>query len=253
VGRIKKFISSIIADLRGLDLRFVVVLTTAAALLAVRHFYFNAGFFKRHIAAIPAKTLPLDDITRMFPQLWWAVGCIFLYLIVAGLVAKFVLKIRLRDCGITLKGLPGSLPVVILLYFLMLPILVYVASDPAFTSSYPFPGRIVCGTALGFLVWEAVYGAQFFALEFFFRGFMLFPLKKKLGYNAIFVMMVPYAMIHFTKPAPEAFGSIIAGFALGYLALRTGSIIGCFLLHWGVAVTMDVLSLINQESFFLVN
>ena len=46
-------------------------------------------------------------------------------------------------------------------------------------------------------------------------------------------------MVHFQKPLPETMGSIIAGLALGTLALRTSSIWGGALLHVAVALTMD--------------
>jgi len=84
---------------------------------------------------------------------------------------------------------------------------------------------------------------QFIALEVFFRGFLLHGLRRALGANAIFVMVVPYCMIHFQKPMPETFGAIGAGLILGTLALRTRSIWGGVLIHVGVAMTMDVLAL----------
>jgi hypothetical protein len=42
---------------------------------------------------------------------------------------------------------------------------------------------------------------------------------------------------------PEAIGSIVAGFVLGTLALKSGSIWWGALAHVTVAVTMDLLSL----------
>ena len=54
-----------------------------------------------------------------------------------------------------------------------------------------------------FLSWEAMYFAQFFALEMFFRGFWLGALRRSFGSGAIFAMAVPYCMIHFGKPFLE--------------------------------------------------
>jgi membrane protease YdiL (CAAX protease family) len=92
-----------------------------------------------------------------------------------------------------------------------------------------------------------MYSAQFFSLEFFFRGFMLQALKRSLGAYAIFVMVVPYCMIHFGKPMPETLGAIAAGLVLGTLALRTGSIWAGFLIHVSVVWTMDLLALIQTN------
>ena len=96
---------------------------------------------------------------------------------------------------------------------------------------------------LDLFVWEALYAAQFLSLEIFFRGFILHGLRRALGANAIFVMIVPYCMIHFGKPMPETLGAIGAGLILGTLAMRTRSIWGGVLIHIGVAMTMDVLAL----------
>jgi membrane protease YdiL (CAAX protease family) len=92
-------------------------------------------------------------------------------------------------------------------------------------------------------IWEAAYICQFFALEFFFRGFMLHGLRHRLGFYAIFVMMVPYCMIHFQKPMPETFGAIAAGAVLGLMSLKTRSIWLGACLHVAVALSMDFLAL----------
>ena len=101
--------------------------------------------------------------------------------------------------------------------------------------------RIARGSTCG--AWEVLYAAQFVSLEFFFRGFLLQGLRRALGSNAIFVMIVPYCMIHYGKPLPETLGAIGAGLILGTLAMRTRSIWGGVLIHIGVAMTMDVLAL----------
>ena len=88
-----------------------------------------------------------------------------------------------------------------------------------------------------------MYAAQLVALEFFFRGFMVHGLKHRLGYAAIFVMVVPYNMIHFEKPLLEAIGAIAGGVTLGTLSLKTRSIWWGAALHIAVAGVMDVLAL----------
>ncbi len=67
-----------------------------------------------------------------------------------------------------------------------------------------------------------------------------------MGSHAIWAMMVPYCMIHFGKPWPETVAAIVAGLALGTLALRYRSIWAGFLVHVSVAVSMDVASLIQR-------
>ena len=111
-----------------------------------------------------------------------------------------------------------------------------------FQRIYPFY-KLAHRSSRDLLLWELLYAAQFLSLEFFFRGFLLQGLRKALGANAIFVMIVPDCMIHSGTPRPETFGAIIAGLILGTLAMRTRSIWGGVLIHVGVATTMDILAL----------
>ena len=74
-------------------------------------------------------------------------------------------------------------------------------------------------------------------------------LRPAIGANAIWVMCVPYMMIHLPKLWLEASGAILFGLFLGILALRSRSIWGGVLVHAGVAVSMDVVSLVKRGSF----
>ncbi|RZA09054.1 MAG: CPBP family intramembrane metalloprotease, partial [Moraxellaceae bacterium] len=87
----------------------------------------------------------------------------------------------------------------------------------------------------------------FVCLEFFFRGFILNALRPALGANAIWVMCVPYLMIHFPKLWLEATGAILFGLFLGILALRSRSIWGGVLVHAGVALTMDIAAILRKQ------
>jgi hypothetical protein len=77
-------------------------------------------------------------------------------------------------------------------------------------------------------------------------GPMLFGAERVLGPWVIPLMVIPYMMIHFGKPAPEAVGAIIAGATLGIVALRTRAIFAGMIIHIGVAWTMDLLALGHQ-------
>ena len=100
----------------------------------------------------------------------------------------------------------------------------------SFQRKYPFYAGAVAG---GWHFWgfQLFYGLQFLGVEAFFRGFLLFGLYPRLGWNAVPVMVIPYVMIHFGKPMPETFAAIVAGSLLGYLALRSRSFLWGALLH----------------------
>jgi membrane protease YdiL (CAAX protease family) len=78
---------------------------------------------------------------------------------------------------------------------------------------------------------------------------LLFGLEKRFGYHAIAVSTLPYGVMHYGKPFPEALGAIAAGAVLGLLALRTRSIAGGAILHAGVAACVDLMALYRQGAF----
>jgi uncharacterized protein len=108
------------------------------------------------------------------------------------------------------------------------------------------PTQTQCPRISDRLIWEGAYGLQFLALEFFFRGFLLFALARSFGSQAIFIMVLPYMMIHYSKPLFEAFSAILAGIILGTLALKTRSIYGGMLIHVAVSWSMDLLALYHK-------
>ena len=129
----------------------------------------------------------------------------------------------------------------------ILPVVWIVSLQPDFGSYYPFY-KTASRSWFDYLAWEAMYFAQFFALEMFFRGFWLGVLRKSFGSGAIFAMAVPYCMIHFGKPYLEVNGAIVAGIFLGSLSMKTKSIYQGFLVHITVAGLMDFLALSHRHA-----
>jgi membrane protease YdiL (CAAX protease family) len=191
--------------------------------------------------AIPA----YDELrfSRWFPliDLGFWVGTRALGFVVLPLLASRLWLPR-RDLGLTLPREPSQLRPYGLLFAAVAPLLVLASTRPEFRLYYPFYRR--AGESwLDLGVWEAMYAFQFFCVEFFFRGFLLGATRRSLGSHAALAAMVPYCMVHFTKPVLEVLGAIPAGIVLGLLALRTGSIWGGVLLHVAVAISMDLLAL----------
>ena len=177
----------------------------------------------------------------------WSFGCVFFYLILPGLYTRLVLKKKLSDYGVSPRGFLKHLPIYIILFLPVLASVYVVSFMPEFQKTYPFYHFPVSLEHL--LLWELMYGIQFFSLEFFFRGFFMAEWRERLGWRAVLIMMVPYCMIHFPKPGLEAAGAIIAGSVLGVLALRTRSIWGGVAIHVTVAWTMDLMSLWQRGWF----
>jgi uncharacterized protein len=193
---------------------------------------------------LPA-TVRLGDHGPLLRRLWWAWLIAGLYVVPLGLYARSAMGLRARDLGLDPSGLRQHAWIYAAGYAIVLPLVVIVSFRPDFLETYPFYSD-AAGSWRELLLWEGSYAVQFVALEYFFRGVLLFAAFRVLGPWAIPMMVVPYTMIHFGKPLPECVGAIIAGSALGIVALRTRAIYAGMVIHIGVAWTMDLLALWHE-------
>lgn len=146
------------------------------------------------------------------------------------------------DFGLRWGKSAAHWPLYILAAAVVIPLVFIVAKRPDFGNYYPFYKQAGRSYA-DFLLWQLFYAGQFFAVEFLFRGFMVESGRKAYGSQSIFVMIIPYVMIHYGKPVAETAGAIIAGIVLGTLAMRTRSIWPGLFVHLLVAITMDFAAL----------
>ena len=160
---------------------------------------------------------------RFYRRLWWAWFLFLSYVAPLALYARFVLGMRLSQLGLRARGFLRHSWIYLAGFLIVLPLVVMVSDDPGFVKTYPFY-RQAGSSWFHLICWELSYAAQFVGLEFFFRGALLFCGVRILGPWVIPVMLFPYMMLHFSKPMLECLGSIIAGLALGVVALRTGSV-----------------------------
>jgi membrane protease YdiL (CAAX protease family) len=190
--------------------------------------------------------LRLSRFLELAGFVWWTGWRVLGYFLVPALVVKVAFKDTLRAYGLETRGVARHLWVYGLFFALVLVGVVVVSYTSEFSTYYPFYKQAHRSWA-ELLAWEAMYAAQFFSLEFFFRGFWLRACRGAMGSHAIFAMVVPYCMIHYGKPAAETIGAILAGIALGTLAMRTRSIWGGFLIHVSVAFSMDIAALLQTR------
>ena len=180
------------------------------------------------------------------PYVWWGICCILFLVLIPTLVARLFAGKGPRSLGLKVKGTGRDAWTYLALFAIFFPVVYLVSTTQAFKETYPFYGRPTTpggGLREGFLLFEIVYCAQFFAIEYFFRGFMVLGLKPYLGWASVLVMLAPYCMIHYYKPLPEAMGAVGAGLILGTLSWRTETILYGWALHYGVALSMDLLAL----------
>ena len=224
--------------LRGWERQATVILVAAALLLTLHRRYSRRSFFGQHFAEY-FSGLPLPESHSYY---YWFLITAFTLFLFPALVAKFGTTERLSSYGVQLGNQKLGWRVTGVAWVLMIPVVILaVIVYPPFVAKYPLCKAVV-GSWQAFLLYQLAYGVYMFSWEFFFRGFMLFGLERKFGNYSILIQTIPFAVLHASKPLPEALGSIIAGVLLGVLALETRSFLYGAAIHWLVAMTMDVVA-----------
>ncbi|WP_394825998.1 CPBP family intramembrane glutamic endopeptidase [Pendulispora albinea] len=237
------------------DLRPFIALPLCAVILTMQDYYGGRFFFEEVIRPFLTDyelthpgAFKLAKYDELYGFAWWVTARVLGYVVVPFVVWKIAFRQdSLLDFGLRTRGFFKHAWIYGLFLLVVLPAMWIVSRQPDFGNYYPFY-KLSSRSWCDFLLWEAMYIAQFFALEVFFRGFWLRSLSRSFGSGAIFAMAVPYCMIHFGKPYLEANGAIVAGIALGSLSMKTKSIYQGFLVHVTVAVLMDWLALSHRHA-----
>lgn len=182
--------------------------------------------------------------TRFLELFYWVMVINFHYLLLP-IVFLRISGLSLKDHGLNFKIEKGAVQLFLLALLFMLPLVIYFSGTDSFQNRYPFYETPSHKLNSWQIAWELLYVSQFFALEFFFRGFIVHYLKSKIGIYSIIAMTIPYCMIHFGKPYPETIGAVVAGLVLGTFSYKSGSIWLGFFLHIAVALSMDALAFFN--------
>lgn len=253
-ARLRSAARAIAEDVRGnggaplpMHGRDLFTMTLASALLTLFYYYAKPSYYRRHLSKAFIEWSGVDrkaDWVELLPYAYWALASSVLRLLVPLAVIVWLWRESPRDYGFGMWK-RGHGKFYGALYLLMLPVLAVVSTTPSFQSKYPFY-KGAAESWWQFACYELAYGVQFAALEAFFRGFLVFALFKRFGYHAVTIMTIPYCMIHFNKPVAETLGAIVAGYALGYAALKSRSWWPGALLHWSIGFTMDVLCIAQK-------
>jgi len=235
----------------GLDYRRpAACLVIVALVLTLQEYYGGRAFydtwFRPWLAELEAHghtRVNLAKYDEYYGYCWWVASRVTGYVLIPFPLWKLLFpEDSLLDMGLRGRGFTKHLWIYGMCLAVVVPAMLLVSSQPDFGGYYPFYKQ-ASRSWFDFGIWESIYWLQFFSLELFFRGWIVGALRKPMGAGAIFVMAVPYCMIHYGKPYLEAHGAIVAGIVLGSLAMRTRSIYSGFLVHITVAFSMDFLAL----------
>ncbi len=144
------------------------------------------------------------------------------------LILYFFMEKNLRNLGFTLMS-KRSLFYVLLLLLISLPISFYASKIQEFNIYYPIWNEEATSN---FLLYQLKIAILMFCTEFFYRGFLMLPLKEDIGRWSILLQSIPYTVVHVGKPSLEVPYSFFAGLIFGYLDYKEDSILPSFLVHW---------------------
>ena len=181
-------------------------------------------------------------ICRMIPVssvFFWALKLGIFYFTIPILIL-YLFKKNPGDYGLNFRNYRKSLFYFFLILMISLPIMIYGSTLEEFKSYYPL---FYSDSIFSFAKNELFIGVVMLSTEFFFRGFLMFELKEKIGIYAIIVQTIPYGILHIGKPPLEVYYSFIAGIVLGYMDYKTESILPSFLSHYIPSIIFDILCL----------
>lgn len=222
---------------------FLLPIVVAICLLAFDRFGIEQRFVQFFGGQLSQQGWTSNEL-RLAGQAWLTASCLILFVIVPAI---YLLLFRgAITWGLGIRHAIANLRLYAAIIIVMLGVVWLASGRNDFQFFYPMYDP---STMRAWLAFELVYLAQFFCVEFFFRGPLLFRLESRFGLAAIGMMVVPYALLHIYKPIPEALGSIAAGFVLGWLALKARSIWPGVCIHISVAFSMDLFALIRSGRF----
>ena len=203
--------------IRQVDWQTATVLLFAALAVILQMNYGDRGFFRREVAP-----LLTDSPTALHGWIWWFGMQGVLGFILPVAILRFGFRNSLSDMGLG----AGDWRLAVRISLLYLPLVVigtwFLSDSTAFTDNYPHYAPAARDWGV-FFVYEAFFLFYWIGWEYLWRGFVLFGTARTFGVMAIFVQTVPFALMHYEKPMPEALLSIVGGVALGALVWRSRS------------------------------
>ncbi|MBL9036973.1 MAG: CPBP family intramembrane metalloprotease [Archangium sp.] len=246
---IRRLGSEVSGEVRALAGEPTTLLLGATTVLLISHYQGSTGAFHEHFSARYGDHPALSALSHF----WWF-GTSMLFYVAIPLLLSVATRGRFNDrYGFGLGNWREGVTLSLVFGAVMVPVVWWASTLESFAGLYPLAGSGAYTLNLGggktqlslplFVGYEAAYFAYFIGWEFLFRGWLTLGLEPHFGRTgALMVPIAPFALMHFGKAEPEALGSIIAGLALGLLALRTRSFWYGAVLHGGIAVFMDVVS-----------
>lgn len=161
-----------------------------------------------------------------------AIERVVLWFVVPLGVILLGLRDNPRRYGLTLGDAPTGAVLAVIGCVLMTPIVLWFATLPDVRTYYAVSAAPVADVVVSNIL-------DLSAAEFLFRGFLMFTLVRVVGPLGLLIAVMPFAFGHVGKPVLELLSTPVGGFAYGWLAWRTRSIV------WGSIAHVYIVSLVT--------
>jgi membrane protease YdiL (CAAX protease family) len=220
------------------ELKPMSILFSSVLILAAHKSYGTIQFAKQI----------LPDISEYSAVIYMFVSIFILLGILPYFLITVVFKESAKEYGLTTGDWGKGLKLIAIIFPIIAAFVLYPSIyNQEMVSFYPQSKEIATSSSL-FLKFEAIRIFLFYTgWEFFFRGFMLFGLRKYVGdAMAICIQIIPSCLWHIGMPTGEIFASIFGGILFGMIALRTGSILYPYILHCLIGITLDLFIVLSM-------
>ncbi len=192
--------------------------------------------FNTPIAFLFLTGKPYHNNTTLLYLFFFMGYSFLLFFALPALVNRCIYKEKIIPLGLNIPENKTSAVLLILLAELMLiPAILILAKQSAFKHYYSMAGVSQGKLALMLLV---VFPFYYFCEEFFFRGFLLVTLWRKVRWHSFWIVDILFVFAHFFKPFMEIVLAFPAGIIFAFLALRTRSIYPSMIVHYSMGIAM---------------
>lgn len=212
-----------------------IVLLSAPVILTTFRYYGTKDFYLNHLALL----FPLFGNGELASALYTFFSSLILLGLLPALTVRFIFHESLSDYGVRLGDWKFGAKAFLILGSVMVALTYPSSRMESFLAEYPLYKGAGASPPI-FIAYSLLYLVYYLGWEFFFRGYMQFGLKERLGVaNAILVQTLASCLIHIGKPDAEIYSSILAGIVWGMVVFRARSLLPVLLLHWLLGFSLD--------------
>ncbi len=212
-----------------------IILLSAPVILTTFRYYGTKDFYLNHLAP----SFSLFGNRELASALYTFSSSFILLGLLPALMIKFIFHESLSHYGVRLGDWQYGAKAFLILAPIMMALTYPSSQMESFVAEYPLYKEAGASLPI-FILYSLVYLVYYLGWEFFFRGYMQFGLRGRLGdANAILVQTLASCLLHIGKPDAEIYSSILGGIVWGMVVFRARSLLPVLLLHWLLGISLD--------------